>query len=53
MEFMVAVINNFGSFYSKELYFHELKKAGAILHLPCVNEGDYLTSINSSDVLID
>lgn len=50
MEFMVAVINNFGGFYSRELYFHELKKAGAILHLPCVNESDNLTSINGSDV---
>jgi DNA polymerase-3 subunit alpha len=50
MEFMVAVINNFGGFYSRELYFHELKKTGATLHLPCVNESDYLTSINGSDV---
>ena len=28
MEFMVAVINNFGGFYATELYFHELKRAG-------------------------
>lgn len=48
MEFMVAVINNFGGFYSRELYFHELKKVGAILHLPCVNESDYLTSIHGT-----
>ena len=26
---MVSVINNFGGFYSRELYFHELKKTGA------------------------
>ena len=26
VEFMVSVINNFGGFYSRELYFHELKK---------------------------
>jgi len=50
MEFMVAVINNFGGFYSRELYFHELKKAGATLHLPCVNESNYLTSISGTDV---
>jgi len=52
MEFMVAVINNFGGFYSRELYFHELKKTGAVVHLPCVNESNYLTSINCVDVHI-
>jgi DNA-directed DNA polymerase III PolC len=50
MEFMVAVINNFGGFYSREVYFHELKKTGAHLHLPCVNKSDYLTSITGCDV---
>ena len=50
MEFMVAVINNFGGFYSGELYFHELKKTGAAIHLPCVNKGEYLTSIDGLDV---
>jgi DNA polymerase III alpha subunit len=52
MEFMVAVINNFGGFYSRELYFHELKKTGAILHAPCINHSEYLTSISGSDVYI-
>lgn len=50
MEFMVAVINNFGGFYSRELYFHELKKTGAIIHLPCVNQSGNLTSIHGIDV---
>ena len=50
MEFMVAVINNFGGFYSRELYFHEIKKTGAVIHLPCVNESNYLTSIYGIDV---
>ena len=50
MEFLVAVINNFGGFYSREVYFHELKKTGAHLHLPCVNKSDYLTSITGCDV---
>ena len=52
MEFMVAVINNFGGFYSRELYFHELKKTGASLRLPGVNESEYLTSIHDADVHI-
>jgi DNA polymerase-3 subunit alpha len=52
MEFMVAVINNFGGFYSRELYFHELKKTGASIHPPCVNNSDYLTAIRGSEVYI-
>ena len=49
-EFMVAVINNFGGFYSRELYFLELRKTGAIVHAPCVNESDYFTNIKGNDV---
>ena len=50
MEFMVAVINNFGGFYSRELYFHELKKTGAQVQLPCVNTSFYYTSIKGTKV---
>ncbi len=49
-EFMVAVINNFGGFYSTELYFSELRKTGAGIHLPDVNESEYFTSIKGNDV---
>ncbi|SJZ84656.1 DNA polymerase III subunit alpha [Sediminibacterium ginsengisoli] len=44
-EFMVAVINNFGGFYSRELYFLELLKSGGDIHLPCINHSEHLTSI--------
>lgn len=50
LEFMVAVINNFGGFYSTELYFHELKKCGAILRAPCINRSEWLTSIEGKEV---
>ncbi|WP_276484072.1 DNA polymerase III subunit alpha [Paraflavitalea pollutisoli] len=50
IEFMVGVINNFGGFYTTELYFIELRKAGGIPHLPCVNHSEYLTNINGKDV---
>jgi DNA polymerase-3 subunit alpha len=50
IEFMVAVINNFGGFYNRELYFHELKKTGAKIHAPCVNRSMYLTSVKGNDV---
>jgi DNA polymerase-3 subunit alpha len=51
-EFMVAVINNFGGFYSTELYFHELRRTGADVHAPCVNNSDELTNIRGNDVYI-
>lgn len=49
-EFMVAVINNFGGFYRTELYFLELRKTGAKVHAPCVNESEHLTCIKGDDV---
>ncbi|ULQ56807.1 DNA polymerase III subunit alpha [Flavihumibacter rivuli] len=51
-EFMVAVINNFGGFYSRELYFYELHKTGAAIHLPCVNNSDWLTNIKGNEVYV-
>lgn len=51
-EFMVAVINNFGGFYHTELYFHELKRTGARLHPPCVNESEQFTTIKSMEVYV-
>ncbi len=49
MEFAVAVINNFGGFYSRELYFYELMRAGATVHRPCVNHSDYYTNIRGNE----
>ncbi|WP_090104179.1 DNA polymerase III subunit alpha [Chitinophaga sp. CF118] len=51
-EFMVAVINNFGGFYSHELYFHQLKKAGAEVHAPCINNSEYLTDFKDGKVYV-
>jgi DNA polymerase-3 subunit alpha len=50
MEFAVAVINNFGGFYSRELYFYELMRSGASVYRPCVNNSDYYTNIRGQDV---
>lgn len=50
IEFMVGVINNFGGFYSTEIYFIELRKAGGIPHLPCVNSSCYNTTIKGKEV---
>lgn len=49
-EFMVAVINNFGGFYNRELYFRELQKTGVTLHPPCINHSNYATNISGRDV---
>jgi DNA-directed DNA polymerase III PolC len=51
-EFMVAVINNFGGFYSRELYFLELLKCGGHIELPCVNHSDDNTNITANKVYI-
>lgn len=52
IEFMVSVINNFGGFYSTELYFNELKRVGALLKPPCVNEGFELTTVCNATVIV-
>jgi len=49
-EFMVAVINNFGGFYSRELYFLELLKTGGAIKAPCVNNSDEYTNIHGDEV---
>ncbi len=50
LEFMVAVINNFGGFYHTWVYFSEARRQGANIELPCVNESDYNTSISGIDI---
>ena len=40
LEFMVAVINNFGGFYRTWVYVHEAKRYGATIQLPCVNKSN-------------
>ncbi|MGN6400690.1 MAG: DNA polymerase III subunit alpha [Flavisolibacter sp.] len=51
-EFMVAVINNFGGFYSRELYFLELLKTGGDIKAPCVNNSDEYTNIRGNEVYV-
>jgi len=52
IEFMVAVINNFGGFYRTEVYIHEARMAGATICNPCVNRGEYMTSLSGTDVYL-
>jgi len=50
LEFMVAVINNFGGFYRLWVYVNEAKRCGANIELPCVNRSHYLTTICGQDI---
>lgn len=52
LEFIVAVINNFGGFYRTEIYFHEARVLGANLFPPCVNRSEYYTSISETDIFV-
>ena len=52
LEFMVAVINNFGGFYNTELYVHEARMHGAKIEAPCVNKSTYLTNIYGETIYI-
>lgn len=50
LEFMVAVINNFGGFYRTEFYMHEARMMGANIQAPCINQSDYYTNIKGDVV---
>jgi DNA polymerase-3 subunit alpha len=52
LEFIVAVINNFGGFYRTWVYVHEAKRYGASIQLPCVNKSNYKTTIYDKDIYI-
>lgn len=50
LEFMVAVINNFGGFYDTDLYLREAKRYGAKIEASDINESAYLTSIKGNTI---
>jgi DNA polymerase-3 subunit alpha len=44
-EYIVATLNNGGGFYRTELYIHEARMHGAVVHPPCVNRSNELSVI--------
>ncbi|HEX8269592.1 MAG TPA: DNA polymerase III subunit alpha [Flavobacterium sp.] len=52
VEFMTAVINNFGGFYRTEVYIHEAKMSGAKIHNPCVNKSEYQTTLYGNNIYL-
>ncbi|MDA3905421.1 MAG: DNA polymerase III subunit alpha [Bacteroidales bacterium] len=52
LEFITAVINNFGGFYHSWVYFNEAKTAGADVQLPCVNHSNYKTRLIEKTIYV-
>jgi DNA-directed DNA polymerase III PolC len=52
MEFMVAVLNNYGGFYQRWVYVHALQRTGAVVHLPCVNNSDSVVNIRGDQAYL-
>jgi DNA polymerase-3 subunit alpha len=52
LEFMVAVINNFGGYYDTQFYVNEARRSGANINAPCVNTSEYLTRIIGKDIYL-
>src|SRR5690606_16981450 len=52
LEFMTAVINNFGGFYRTEVYIHEARMSGGIIHNPCVNKSEYQTTLYGKNIYL-
>jgi DNA polymerase-3 subunit alpha len=52
LEYMTATINNFGGFYSTELYVHEARMHGAIIEPPCVLEGSAVAVMKGKRIIL-
>ncbi|MGJ8745698.1 DNA polymerase III subunit alpha [Polaribacter sp.] len=52
IEFMTAVLNNGGGFYSAEHYIHEAKMCGAIVELPCINKSDHANTVKGKTIYL-
>ncbi len=52
IEFMVGVLNNFGGFYSTELYLHEARMCGASIEAPCINKSFSHTTVTGTTIYL-
>jgi len=52
IEFMTAVLNNGGGFYSAAHYIHEAKMCGATITLPCINNGDHGNTVKGKTIYL-
>ena len=51
-EYIVAILNNGGGFYSKEVYIHEAKMLGAKVHAPDINNSYAHHYISGKDIYL-
>ncbi|WP_179339344.1 DNA polymerase III subunit alpha [Winogradskyella ludwigii] len=52
LEYMTATINNFGGFYSTELYVHEARMHNGIIEAPCINKSFTQTIIKEKTIYL-
>ncbi|MDL5514470.1 DNA polymerase III subunit alpha [Arenibacter sp. M-2] len=52
LEYMVAVLNNGGGFYSAEFYIHEARMLGANINSPCINKSFMANCIYGKDIYL-
>jgi DNA polymerase-3 subunit alpha len=52
LEFMTAVINNFGGYYHTWVYFNEARRCGAAIALPCINRSEYKTTVYGEEIFV-
>ncbi|HUH47216.1 MAG TPA: hypothetical protein VLZ54_08700, partial [Arenibacter sp.] len=52
LEFMVAVLNNGGGFYSTRHYVHETRMNGGTIHAPCINRSENACCIKGKDIFL-
>ncbi|MFN4122707.1 MAG: DNA polymerase III subunit alpha [Flavobacteriales bacterium] len=52
LEFMTAVLNNFGGFYKTEDYVHEARMLGADVQAPCINHSRMLCCIRGKTIFL-
>lgn len=52
LEYMVATINNGGGFYRVEIYVHEARMNGGIVHVPCINISTIATIIIEKEIYL-
>jgi len=52
IEFMTAVLNNGGGFYSTSHYIHEAKMHGAKVCLPCINQSEHPNIVQGKNIYL-
>ncbi|GGG41825.1 DNA-directed DNA polymerase [Croceivirga lutea] len=52
LEYLVAVLNNGGGFYSAEFYVHDAQMMGATIHPPCINQSNAANVIYGTHIYL-